>query len=515
MKPRRRNKINIKSNVIDRAIEYVAPGIGWSRRQSRARLAITNSYIGASKKRRQTKEWDVSGGDADTDTLNDLPTLRERSRDLIRNNPIAGGAIHTNVTNIVGTGLRLQSRIDRDVLNISDDAADQWENKAEREWRLWAESPECDMARTLNFAAIQELCLRQTFENGDIFVLMPRKKRKNMPYNLRLQLIEADRVCNKNNARDTKELAGGIKKNGDGAPEEYHILKQHPGNFYVTGTKEWKKVPAYGKNTGLKNVIHLFRMLRPGQSRGVPYLAPVTEPLKMLDRYTEAEVTAAVISGMFTVFVKSESGEDGLGDMETSGDRSSEDEVKLAPGAIVDLGLDEDIETANPGRPNSAFDPFILSVLRQIGVGLELPLEVMIKHYTSSYTAARAAILDAWRYFLARRKWLADNFCQVVYEVWMYEAVVNGRLSAPGFFTDPILRKAYLGSEWVGPAPSQVDPAKEVNAAEKRLKLGLSTRARETAELTGQDYEKVHKQTIKEAKMRAEIPTPEGDNEAA
>ncbi len=43
---------------------------------------------------------------------------------------------------------------------------------------------------------------------------------------------------------------------------------------------------------------------RPGQRRGVPVLAPVIEALKQLGRYTDAELVAAVVSGLFTVFVK-------------------------------------------------------------------------------------------------------------------------------------------------------------------------------------------------------------------
>jgi len=126
----------IKTNMIDRVVNYFSPVNGARRLKARAVMAMAGGYVGASKLRRAMKMWTTFSNDADADILPDLPTLRERSRDLIRNNPLAAGAIKTKVTNVVGTGLRLQSRIDRGALNLTEDQAGVWENKTEREWRL-------------------------------------------------------------------------------------------------------------------------------------------------------------------------------------------------------------------------------------------------------------------------------------------------------------------------------------------------------------------------------------------
>jgi capsid protein len=165
----------------------------------------------------------------------------------------------------------------------------------------------------------------------------------------------------------------------------------------------------------------------------------------------------------------------------------------------------ESIEAANPGRPNTAFDPFVKSVLQQIGVALEIPFEILIGHFSSSYSASRAALLEAWRFFKGRRKWIADNFCQPVYEIWLYDSIASGRIGAPGYFSDPIMRKAYSGALWIGDAPSQIDPVKEVDAAEKRLKIGLSTMDEETTNLTGGDFETNYPRIRKEREMMREI----------
>lgn len=498
-------------NVIDRAIGFFSPMAGAKRMQARAAMEFFGSYDGASKSKRSLKSWQTFGNDADSDILLDLPTLRERSRDLCRNNPLAGGAIKTKVTNVIGTGLRFQSRIDRKGLGLSDETADDLETLIEREWRLFWDTKDCDLARTLNGHAITRQVYRQAKENGDSFIVLPRKTRLGVPYDIKLQVVEADRVCNEDHVADSETLAGGIEKDADGAPKNVHILKSHPGGIGCSAKNEWQIRAVFNSETGLRNVIHFFDPTRPGQSRGVPDLAAVIEPFKQLGRYTEAEITAAVISGFFTVFIESEFGAGTAGMSQPfkytpeSGDSSSssDKDMKLDSGLIIDLAAGEKINTANPGRPNANFDPFVQAILRQIGVGLEMPFEILIKHFTSSYSAARASLLEFWKYVLTERQLLVDNFLRPVQEVWMWEAVALGRIAAPGYFVDAGIRKAYLGGTWVGPAKGQINPGVEVKAAISRLDADLSTLADETAELTGKDWETNHIQQVKEKNKRS------------
>ena len=136
--------------------------------------------------------------------------------------------------------------------------------------------------------------------------------------------------------------------------------------------------------------------------------------------------------------------------------------------------------------------------MRQIGVGLEIPFEILIKHFTASYSAARAALLEFWKYVVTERQWLTDNFLKPVYEVWLYEAIVTGRIAAPGFFADPSIKAAYLGAVFVGQSKGQIDELKDVKAAKERLAAKLTTLEQETTEMTGGDWEKNHIQQVKE-----------------
>lgn len=495
-----------RMNMLDRAISYVSPTSAARRIRARMALDIMASYDGASKSRRSLSQWLTFGGDADADILMDLPTLRSRSRDLMRNNPLAAGAIKTKLTNVVGSGLRYQARIDRDTLGMNEDQADAWESVAEREWGLFWNSKDVDICRTLNGTALTRQVYQQEKENGDVFVLFRRQKVSGYPYELRLQVIEADRVENKDRAMDSETLAGGVEKDRYGAPSRYHVMRAHPGAVHGKSKLEWDMVPAFGARTGLRNVLHFYAQGRPGQSRGVPDLAAVIEPLKQLGRYTDAEIMAAVISGYFTVFIETDGVAAGGFDYTKFGDElgtsDTDKDYKLGNGAIIELGKGEKIHDSNPGRPNQAFDNFVMAILRQIGVGLEIPFEILIKHFTASYSAARAAINEMWKYVMSERRRLADDFLRLVHEVWMYEAVASGRILAPGYFADPLIRSAYLGSEWIGPAKGQIQELQEVEAAAARVKNGFSTLQNETVQLTGGNWETNHPQRVKEHRKR-------------
>lgn len=504
-------------NLLDKIIAPFAPGTALKRAQARQKLSILETVNsgydrhGASKRKKSMLGWISKGASADEDIVENLQDLRDRSRDLFMGTPIATGALKTVRTNVVGAGLRLNAQIDWEYLGLTEDQADEWEKQVEREWKLWSESQDCDAARMLTFGQMQSLALLSCLMAGDVFATLPVIKRKGSTYDLRVNLIEGDKVCNPTalEGQDVNRYVVGGVVNGDyGDPIAYYIAKHHPGSSNTKQKKEWARVPAFGSRTGRRNVLHLLQDLeRPGQRRGAPLLSPVIESLKQLGRYTDAELMAAVVSGMFTVFVKSETPETPLGQVIPDNeqvDQADDNSYELGNGAIVGLGENESIETANPGRQNTAFDGFVTSVCRQIGAALEIPYELLMKHFTSSYSASRAALLEAWKMFRMRRSWLVQTFCQPIYEEWLSEAVAKGRIQAPGFFEDPALRKAWCGADWYGPSQGQLDPLKEANAARVRVEECFSTREREAAELTGASFDAINSvRTREEAKRRA------------
>lgn len=498
-------------NVLEKTIGFISPGVALKRCEAKRKLQLLNSGYsrhGGSYAKKSLLAWFSHGSNADDDIVDNIETLRNRSRDLYMGAPLATGALKSVRTNVVGSGLALNAQIDSTFLGLTDEQAKEWEEKTEREWRLWSESVNCDAERRQTFFQLQSLVLLSALMSGDVFVTMPVIPRKGCPYDLRIGLIEADRVCNPLNPPTNANILGGIEVGTYGETIAYWVANRTPGSALRIGQElktEWKRVLAFGSTTGRRNVLHVMADVeRPAQRRGVPMLAPVIESLKQLSRYSEAELMAAVVSGMFTVFIRSNTPDSPLASPFDPAMRVDRDPnaYELGNGAIVALEDGEEIQTADPNRPNPNFDGFATAICRQIGAALEIPYELLVKNFTASYSASRASLLEAWKMFRMRREWLVSNFCQPVYEEWLTEAVLKGRIEAPGFFDDPAIRAAWCGADWPGDSQGQLDPKKEAEAAKIRVDEGFSTREREAAELTGMKYETIHAIRKREEAMR-------------
>lgn len=464
---------------------------------------------GASRTKRSLKGFNPMSGSPREDIDHNNYTLRQRSRMLTMSAPIATSAVKTNRTNTIGLGLKLNPRPDKDILGLTPEQAKIWERQVKAEFKIWAEHKRnCDSTSMNDFYEIQQLCFYSWLASGDVFVLKKEKETPNCPYSLKLHVIEADRCSTPVDGLNTSlyltegtdnstgnKIYDGVEVDNDGAVVAYHFRNTYPFEM-TTEQTQWVRVEAYGDKTGLPNVIHIMNSERPEQYRGVSYLAPVIEQLLQLRRYTESELTAALVESFFTAFIKttentSEIPFNEVGDGQPGEDDVSYDpnEYELGPGTMNVMNPGEDVVFADPKRPASGFENFFKAICNQIGSALEIPADLLIKKFDASYSASRAALLEAWKSFKMYRQWFSSNFCKPVYEMWLSEAVARGRINAPGFFNDPLLREAWLGSEWVGPSQGQLDPVKEVDAEILAIQNGLTTHEAAAARINGSDWD--------------------------
>ena len=417
-------------------------------------------------------------------------------------------------------------QIDAEYLGLSSEEAERLQAQVLREFSLWADTPNCDADRIDNFYKLQQLAFLSYLMNGDAIALMPYREQEGALYGLRVRLIEADRVCSPDGYDRLAEtvvqgyqiynIVQGVETDRDGMVTAYWICNRHPHSSLAlqSGTLKWTRVEAYGSD-GRPNVLHVMNRERAGQKRGVPILAPVLESLKQLGRYTEAEITAAVISAMFTVFIQSATVQDGrpIGEMlppDLLMDAQDQGSIELGNGAIVALNPGETVEFADPKHPNSGYEAFQGAMVREISSALEIPPEVLEKQFTQNFSSARGSLNEFWRTCGMMRDWFSDDFCQPVYEAWFAEAVARGRIQAPGFFGDPAIRKAYTECKWNGPSRTALNPSQEVEAALKRVEAGFSTAQEETAQLTGGDWNRNIRQRVIEAKRKREVDETAG-----
>lgn len=469
-------------------------------------------WRGASRVIRSLSSWLPKLGSA----LTDLParereTLAARSHDAYRNHLLGGAAVARARTNIVGTGLIMHPAVNAKMLGISDTQAEELNGVIAEEWPLWADDPrECDAEAMNDFYGQQGLVLMSALLSGDAFAVTPFMVRSGGIYGLKVQLIDAARISNPSGSQNSRQLVDGIALDGMGAMTGIYVRRKHPDEIHIM-EDGWDFVPAWGEATGRRRVMQVWNDKdRIGLVRGAPYLAPILEPLQTLETYTRAELVAAVIAGLFTVFLEKDAQQydaNGLPaspfDSGDGAEPAAGSTLELGNGAIVDLAPGEKANTVNPGRPNSNYDPFFLSICKQIGARLEIPVDELLLKYEDSYSAARAAMLQAWRFYTTRRWFVVQQFCQPIYQLWFDEAVARGRIPVSGY-TDPVRRAAYTSAVWVGPARGSMDEEKEARAAKFRIEAGVSNETIETAAMTGEDWRRVY-DTRRRERMRRQV----------
>ncbi|MBQ7154829.1 MAG: phage portal protein [Synergistaceae bacterium] len=469
-------------------------------------MQITNSGYsehGASRRKTSLIKWHSSSKSPHEDISENSALLRERSRDLyMGGGPLGRGAIDRIALNAIGRGLKLNVRIDPALLNMSEQQASAWSARTEALFDYWASSRNAHSGRELSFYDLQCLALKSILIDGEVLAIIEYTP------NISIRLIEAERIMTPPD-RNSKLIDEGVELNEWGDPAAFHIANRNP-NAELLGQKhlDWVRIPV------TNSTLHLFIRERIGQHRGVPFLAPVIVQLKQLSRYTEAELMAAVVAGMYSVFFEHPPREDGMlgsdeyaseqGYGETSGLEGLSTEMMY--GSVIDLPDGVKASSLSPGRPNQNFNGFIEALAHQIGGTLGIPEELLFLHFTASYSASRGALLEAWKVFKYWRAWFAENFCQPVYEAWLEEQVNAGRIEAPLYWRDDFTRSQYAWAEWVGPSQGQLNPVQEVEAAVMKIQNNLSTYQRECSELTGEDWD-----LVMSALTRERMKLPQAD----
>ena len=429
--------------------------------------------------------WLGGSRSADAEILNDLPALRDRSRELGRDDPIASGLVQTFVRNIIGTGLRPQAMTDDPEKNKTLEAV--WE---ERKDQLYP-------ADNLTHAEAQQMLLERVLEDGEILDMQAKRRGGGQLF---FEAVEADRLATPlgkfAQPKRGNEVRDGVEKNSLGKPVAYHIRKRHPGDVNQMAANAdahaFKRVPA-------AICKHLKLTRRPGQTRGVPIFHAILQDLRDLDLLLLASLKRVQISACLSVFIKSRIDLENMVALTSDkyGFRLDQD---IEPGMIFKLAPDESIETLIPNFPMPEFGPFVIMIARRIGAALGVSWQVVLKDFgDSTYSSARTDLLETRPVYTGLRKWFASKHSD-----WQWAAVMEDeRLRDPvrmRGITDEDLRAV----EWTGDGWQWIDPVKEVKAIEIELKLGISTLTQVWMRL-GKDPDKMWKSLAAENIKRKEV----------
>jgi len=482
---------------IDSLVGVFNPKAGLARFQVRAAkemLSKSFPFRGA-QKNRHNKDWVTSSGSADEDMLYSLTDLRERSRDLVRNDTHAAGIVLTMKTNVVGVGMKPQSSVDSKYVGMTNDQTEEFETVAEQAFARWV--PFADTQGRIDFYEMQDLIEGQILINGEVIIIENRiPDDPNRPYALSYEVIEADRLETPPAYLSDKDVRQGVRLGTRGEPIGYYISRYHPGDthFKDRSVEQFTYYPIFNLSTGRRQVYHLYEVERPGQSQGLPILTPAIEYFQHKAKYMEAELVAARVAACLVGVIKKENAYESALNRTTADSQGNRLE-KMSPGKFEYLNTGEDLQVINPNRPNSAFDPFLKTVLRSISTSIGLPYEIVAKDFSSSnYSTMRSALIEARRYFLKRQDWHQRKFLQPVWCALMEEAFLKRELGDIDFYEK---KTFWTAARWVAQGWPWVDPKKEVEASALAIEKGLSTASREAAH-QGRDFYEMVDERVRE-----------------
>jgi lambda family phage portal protein len=452
-------------NWLDKAISWLAPEAGLRRVRARHATQVMRLAYEGARTGRRTDGWIATGNSANAEIAVALSKLRERSRDLIRNNAYASRAVAEVIGNAVGTGITAQSRTGVPELNSQIDGA----------WLDWME--ECDADGQADFYGLQVLVARTVFESGECLVRF-RQRRSDDGFKIpvQLQVLEPDYLDHtKTQKTDTGYIIQGVEFDLVGRRTYYWLYGQHPGDVVQTGVRgglgalQSVRVPA-------SEVLHIYRKDRPGQVRGVPWLAPVIITLRDLDEYEEAELVRKKIEACFAAFVTQPQGPDGppIGaDATAEGTTSTHRVESFEPGMIEYLKPGEEITFAAPTYA-AGYRDYVAAKQAQIATGLQLTYEQLTGDLSRvNYSSYRAGLLS-FRNGIEVFRWAAfiPMFCIPVWNRVMQVAFAAGAIAEAGPFK----------VEWTPPGFGSVDPYKDSVATLNRIRMGTLTLRQAIAE---------------------------------
>lgn len=451
---------------------------------------VETSFAAASRRARDMASWPSWRVSPDAALLPEQDTINARIEDLVRNNGVAAGARRTLVDNVIGPRITCKPNPDR--IQIGRDPAwvQEWSRAVESEWATFADTNWFDAGGRHTFHSATRLAVRNLATNGEALALslwiVGNGRGDSSRWNTRLQMVHPARLSNPDGRSDSETLRGGIELSPYGEPLAYYIRKAHPGDWNINsaGTRaEWENIPAT-LPWGRIRVLHLYEQEDVGQSRGVSAMVGVLRQFKMLDKYHLEELRVAVLNSMIFAALETPLDSQGVADLFGDSQTPMQDyyaslqewQVNMRGGAIIPMPPGTQMKPFVPTRPNSALDSFSTVMLRHIATGLNIPYELLFRDFSkTNYSSARAALLEAWRYFNSMRQLLIDHWIRPIYDLWFEEAVNRGRIpdcEPRDYYANQV---AWTRAKWLFAPRGWVDPVKEAKGAQIRKDAGLAT----------------------------------------
>lgn len=440
-------------NQLDNIISWFSPKAGLRREQARLaahRLSTVSDSVKARKyeagsRSRRTKGWDARGTASDTEIARHGYLLRNRARDMVRNNGWAKKAARVIRTNVVGKGIKL---------SVSTNSV-RATKKAKQIWKDWAETTACDFYKRKNIYGIQRQVTNAVFVDGEVLVRQ-RRNASLTPVPLELQVIEIDLLDS--TKMETRLDGGGsinqgVEMDAEGRVVAYWLLSEHPGSLLSQGSLESTRVPR-------EEILHIYHEERAGQIRGVTEMAASMIRLRDFDEYEDAQLIKQKVAACFSGFVHGDA--DPLpGDPSLDGGYDME---RVEPGMIEYLPVGKQITFATPPEA-SGYEEHGRRVLQGVSAGMGISYESLTNDLSNvNFSSGRMGWIEMHRFI---EEWQDDvaiiQLCTPVWQWFLQAARVRGVLPA----------KSKFAISWTPPRREMIDPVKETEGLNAQVRAGF------------------------------------------
>jgi lambda family phage portal protein len=391
-----------------------------------------------------------------------LRMLRNRSRQLIRDNEYALNGLRMIVQNVIGTGVNLEPLIKNMRGTLMDDLNEDVHD-AFHDW--WKEPQSVHTAGILSGPEIERFALSNLIESGETFLRFVRRPFGESKIPLAIELMESDRVMDQwtqQTAPNKNVIRMGIEMDQWHRPTGYWCWPTHPGDyqFATFAPSNFIRMPA-------EDICHMYVVDRWPQSRGVPWFHAAMKRLNNMGGYEESEIVAARGSAAIMGFV--ESSDTPAADEIEDGQRIDD----MEPGQIRHLLPGEKFTGFNPQRPNTGLEPFMRFMLRAVAASIGISYESLARDWSNTnYSSARAGMLEDRDLYRVLQQWYIVRFRRRLHREWMQAAVLSGQLDIADFNQN---EQKYLRAHFKPRGWTWIDPAKEVSAYINSVRAGFST----------------------------------------
>ena len=436
---------------------------------------------------RQSEGWIATGSSANAELRSAGPTLRNRTRQAVRDNPLARKIISELVISTIGSGLRPKCR-------TGDAAVDALVNGY---WRAWAESGESDVGNNLPFAAQQTVAARALFESGEVLIRQRfRRLEDGLSVPIQIDVLEADHLDHTRNLdlSDGGAIVQGVEFDPIGRRRAYWLHRRHPGESFGRGALETVAVPA-------ASVAHVFAATqgRPGQVRGDPWLSSVLVDLRNLNDWKDAEQMRKKIESCLAAFVigadTSDDANAGIAPAVT--DAATGQKVEsFSPGMVALVTGGQEVKMAQPAAMGGIAewrDGEIHDIAAGAGVTYEQASGDLSK---VNYSSLRAGMLSTRAIYKALREQIfVPLMCAPVWRWFVDALILAGKIPA---------RAGGYPAKWSNPRIAEIDRKKEVDADIADLGAGLAS-YRSIVENRGEDFDELIADIAAERAQLAEL----------